>query len=107
MNPDNPALAHQLRSFSSNYLDTVRHEISAGIEFWKRLGQGRPASVRMQSRGVMYAMYQISDERLIQTNYCLARATANSPTYLAPSGDHAYRCARADFEWLWDHADPV
>ena len=107
MDPDNPALQHQLRKISPKELDVVRQEIQAGIEFWKNIISNGPGSVRLQKEGMMYALYQMSDTRLIQTNYSLARSTADSPTFIASSRDHPYRCAKADFEWLWSRAGPA
>ena len=107
MDPDNPSLPHQLRNIGPSELAIVKQEIRAGIEFWKEVTSHGPGSVRLQTEGVMYALYQLTDKRLIQTNYSLARSTADSPTFIATSSDHPYRCARADFEWLWARARPV
>ena len=107
MDPDNPALPYQLRNLGPNDVGVVQQEIRAGMEFWRNMVSERSASVRLQTAGIMYALYQISDKRLIQTNYSLARSTADSPTFIASSRDHPYKCAKEDFEWLWSRAKPV
>lgn len=107
MDPESPTLGHQLRDFSSNYVETVRQEIRAGLEFWRTLAADRALEVRLQKQGVMSAMLQMNDGRMMQTAYTIVRPTADSPTILATSNDPAYRSAKSDFEWLWGRAAAI
>jgi hypothetical protein len=106
MDPDNPALQHQLRSASASHVETMRHQIRMGLEFWRKLAaQHDGVSLRRLSRGVMFAKLQLSDERLIQTTYSLVRSTAETPTEIIDRTDPRYAFARAEFEMVWNEAD--
>jgi hypothetical protein len=104
MHPENPALEHILRDFAGNYVEMVRNEIRAGATFWKSLAQYGPLNIRFQEKGAMFGNLLQNDLRLIYTHYSLARATSESPTFIAPAGNPSYACYKQDFEWLWDRA---
>lgn len=107
MDPANTALAHMIRNFSSNYVDNVRSEVAAGIEFWTRQARHGSLSVRLQTTGAMFGMLQQSDLRAMFTQYSLVRPTSDSPTLMTPNGTPFYEAMRTDFEWQWAKARPV
>ena len=106
MHPDNPALSHLVWNFSSNYLETIRGEITSGAEFWKRMSSQGPLNIRFHQQGAMFGNLQQNDVRALYTQYCLARPTSDSPTISAPAGSPFYRSMRQDFEWTWQRALP-
>jgi hypothetical protein len=105
MHPDNAALAHMMREFSTNYIETVRGEIRSGAEFWTKMASLGPLTVRFQKSGAMFGLLQQSDLRGIFTQYSLARSTSECPTILAPAGTPFYDAMKEDYEWQWDRAD--
>jgi hypothetical protein len=111
MHPDNPALAHLLHDFSSNYIDTVRGEIRAGAEFWMKLaGDGDRLTVKFQTKGAMFAAIQMNDAQLVWTPYSLMRGTSDSPGVVAARDAPLYELVREEFRWAWrvatNAADP-
>ena len=107
MHPDNPALGHMMREFTTNYVETIRNEITGGAEFWGRMSAHGALTLRFQKKGVMFGMLQKSDSRTMFTQYSLSRPTGESPTILAPAGTPFDDSVKADFEWQWDHAEPA
>jgi hypothetical protein len=105
MHPDNAALAHMLREFTTNYAENVRGEIKSGAEFWTKMASHGPLTVRFQRRGTMFGLLQQSDSRAIFTQYSLARSTSECSTILAPAGTPFYDAVKEDYEWQWDRAD--
>ncbi len=107
MHPENPALSHMMREFTTNYVATIRNEITAGAEFWARMAMNGPLTVRFQKNGVMFGMLQKSNSRTMFTQYSLSRPTGESPTILAPVGTPFYDSIKADYEWQWDRAQTI
>jgi hypothetical protein len=105
MHPDNAALPHMMREFTTTYVENIRGEIRSGAEFWGSMASHGPLSVRFQKNGVMCGLLQQSDSRAIITQYSLARSTAECPTILAPAGTPLYDAMKEDYEWQWDRAD--
>jgi hypothetical protein len=103
MDPDNPALGHQLRGFSSNYLDTVRSEIAAGIEVWSDV-LGERGELRLQTRGFMSGMLQMNDSKAIVTPYSLSASTADSPCLITDASHRIHQAAKEEFEFVWVEA---
>ena len=104
MHPDNAALSHMMREFTTNHLENIRGEIRAGAEFWSNMASHGPLTVRFQKNGVMFGLLQQSDSRAIVTQYSLARSTSECPTILAPVGTPLYDAVKQDYEWQWDRA---
>jgi hypothetical protein len=104
MHPDNPALAHLVRKFSSTYVQAVRDEIRQGAEYWTKISSQGTLSIRFQSEGVMLGNLMQNDQRLVYTPYSLVRATSDTPTIAAPSASPLYSALKEDFEWVWDRA---
>lgn len=103
MDPRNPALEHQLRGFSSNYLKSVRTEIESGLEVWTNV-LGARGEVRLQSRGFMQGMLQMNESSAILTPYSLSTATADSPLLQVDASQRLHKAARDEFDFVWKEA---
>ena len=104
MHPDNPALPHLVRKFSSTYAQAIRDEIRQGAEYWTKLSSRGGLSVRFHSEGAMFGHLMQNDHHLVYTPYSLARPTSDSPTIAAPSTSPLYTSLKQDFEWAWGQA---
>jgi hypothetical protein len=105
MHPDNAALPHMMREFTTNHVQNIRGEIKSGAEFWTKMASHGPLTLRFQKTGAMFTLLQQSDSRTILTPYSPARSTSECLTFLAPAGTPLYDAAKEDYEWQWDRAD--
>jgi hypothetical protein len=104
MDPSNPALPHQLRVFTQNYLNSVVEEIRGGIEFWEQALARHGSQLRLHRQGVMYCTLLQNDARVFCTPYTLSAATSEAIAFHAPSNSPIYQSASREFRFMWDSA---
>jgi hypothetical protein len=103
MDPDNPALEHQLHRHTDDYGRTVRSQIEKSLETWSDVlgGQGE---IRLQTRGFIGGMVQANEQKAILTQYSLITATHDLPCLVVHSAHQLYRAALDEFDTVWKHA---
>lgn len=102
MDPENAVLEHQLRDFSSNYLESIRNEVASGIEMWSS-AVGAQGEIRLQTKGFMTGLVQMNEKEALITHYSLSSPTADSPCMAARASDPHFENERYEFDFVWSN----
>lgn len=100
MDPSNAVLEHQLRDFSSRYLDSIKQEVASGAEMWSKLLQGN-GEVRLQAKGFMTGLCQMNEQEAFLSHYSISNPTADSPCMQIRAADPHFDNERTEFDFVW------
>lgn len=109
--PTNPALSSLLSQRDKASLNTMRDEIEAAADVWKRIAEmadlDLAITLRRSQNALPVASLLITDRQVIATPYLVSRDTASSPTLQAVAGSAHYRAMQEEFDLLWSEASTV
>lgn len=100
MDPENDVLEHQLRDYSSKYFQSIRNEVSSGIEMWSSVLGGH-GEIRVQSKGFMTGLTQMNESEALLTHYSISSPTADSPCMTVRASDPHFENERLEFDFVW------
>lgn len=109
--PTNPGLVSLVGSRDGHHLETVRQEIEAAADAWKRIidmpDLDLSITVRRAQTSLPLASALITDRAVVATPYLHSRTTAESPTLYAQAGTSYHRAMTQEFDTVWSEAVTV
>ena len=100
MDPENAALEHQLRDYSSKYFESIKNEVASGIEMWSS-AIGSLGDIRLQTKGFMKGLAQMNEKEALLTHYSISSPTADSPCMMVRANDPHFENERLEFDFVW------
>jgi hypothetical protein len=109
--PSNPGLVSMLGAPNGSELDSVRNEIEAAADAWRRIVDAPKldlsVTVRRAQTSLPMASALITDKAVVATPYLRSRPTTESPTIYAKAGDAYHSAMSEEFNLLWSEANTL
>ncbi|MBI1362241.1 MAG: hypothetical protein GC155_18355 [Alphaproteobacteria bacterium] len=109
--PANPGLLSMFSQRDPQYLNTVRAEIEAAADAWKRICElpdlDLAITVRRSQTMIPLASTMITDREVVSTPYLASQATSESPTLHALAGSSFHAVMQGEFDQLWSESATV
>ncbi len=106
--PTNPALGSLVGARNAEQLDSVKGQINAATDAWKRIAESAGGqlslTVRRAQTALPLANALITDQSVLATPYLHSRCTADSPTIFANADDTYHHTMSEEFDALWADA---
>lgn len=106
--PTNPNLVSLIRDRESQAINTVRGEIEAAADAWKRIcdtpGLDVAITLRRSQTALPLASVILTDREVVATPYLSSRVTSESPTLHAHAGSAYHRMIQQEFDQVWSEA---
>ena len=106
--PTNPGLPSLVGQRDAQHLNTVKNEIEAAAEAWKRIVDlpdlDLSITVRRAMSSLPLASALLTDRAVVATPYLHTRPTAQSPTLYAGAGSALHRVMQQEFDGVWAEA---
>jgi hypothetical protein len=106
--PTNPGLGSMIGQRDMQALNTIRNEIEAAAEAWKRISEMADIdvgiTVRRTQHVVPLASALITDRSVVATPYLISKETAESPSFHALAGSTHHKVMQQEFDDAWSEA---
>ncbi len=106
--PTNPGLLSMFSQRDPQYLNTVRTEIEAAADAWKRICDlpdlDLAITLRRSQTTVPLSSTMITDREAVATPYLASQATSESPTLHALAGSSFHAQMQQEFDQLWSES---